>query len=121
MKSQIFKITVVVLFFLTSFVSAQNGFSSRAPFVLEMPEISATRYVSPVIRLPLKDVPTLKFRVLDPIATDIDYGKIIVTINGNGTNRGCDKKSDAQGKIVNCGRREDRLGGFELLPGKNVI
>ena len=28
---------------------------------------------------------------------------------------------DAQGKIVQCGRREDRMGGYELLPGKNII
>ncbi len=121
MKSQIFKITALLLFFLTSFVSAQTGFSSRAPFVLEIPEVSATRYVAPVIRLPLKEVPTLKFRILEPYAADIDYGKIIVTLNGNGINRGCDKKLDAQGKIVHCGRREDRLGGYDLLPGKNVI
>lgn len=121
MKSQIFKITALLLFFLTSFVSAQTSFSSRAPFVLEVPEISATRYTAPVIRLPLKEVPTIKFRVLEPFAADIDYGKIIVTLNGNGINRGCDKKLDAQGKIVHCGRREDRLGGYDLLPGKNVI
>jgi len=121
MKSQIFKITAVLLFFLTSIVSAQTNFSSRAPFVLEVPEISATRYTAPVIRLPLKEVPTIKFRVLEPFAAEIDYGKIIVTLNGNGINRGCDKKLDAQGKIVHCGRREDRLGGYELLPGKNVI
>ena len=31
MRSQIFKITAVLLFFLTGFASAQNGFSSRAP------------------------------------------------------------------------------------------
>lgn len=121
MKSQIFKITVYLLFFLASSVIAQTGFSSRAPFVLELPEVSATRYISPVIRLPLKAVPTLKFRVLEPYATDIDYGKIIVTLNGNGINRGCDKKLDAQGKIVHCGRREDRMGGYELFPGKNII
>lgn len=121
MKSQIFKITAALLFFLTSFVSAQTSFSSRAPFVLEVPEISATRYTAPVIRLPLKEVPTIKFRVLEPFAAEIDYGKIIVTLNGNGINRGCDKKLDAQGKIVHCGRREDRLGGYDLLPGKNVI
>jgi uncharacterized caspase-like protein len=121
MKSQFCKFIICLILFLTASVAAQTGFSSRAPFVLEMPEISATRYTSPVIRLPLKAVPTLKFRVLEPFATDIDYGKIIVTLNGNGINRGCEKKLDAQGKIVQCGRREDRMGGYELLPGKNVI
>ena len=121
MKSQIFKIIAVLLFFLTGFAAAQTDISSRAPFVLEMPEVSATRYTKPVIRLPLKDVESLKFRVLEPFASDIDYGKIIVTMNGSGINRGCDKKLDAEGKIVHCGRREDRLGGYDMVPGKNVI
>jgi hypothetical protein len=121
MRSRILLIAAVLLFFLTGFVSAQSSFSSRAPFVVELPEVSATRYTAPVIRLPLKEVPTLKVRVLEPFAADIDYGKIVVTLNGSGINRGCDKKLDAQGKIVHCGRREDRLGGYDLLPGKNVI
>lgn len=121
MKSPILIITAVFLFLLPIAVSAQADFSSRAPFVLEMPEVSAARYTKPVIRLPLKDVQSLKFRVLEPFATDIDYGKIIVTLNGSGINRGCDKKLDAQGKIVHCFKREDRLGGYELQPGKNVV
>ncbi|MBS1794518.1 MAG: caspase family protein [Acidobacteria bacterium] len=113
--------TFLFLFIVQQSAPAQTPFLSRAPFVLEMPEIAATRYTTPVIRLPMKSVPTLKFRVLEPYAADIDYGKIIVTLNGSGINRGCDKKLDAEGKIVSCQRREDRLGGFELLPGKNVI
>lgn len=121
MSLRILKITTCLLFFLTGFVSAQTGASSRAPFILEMPEISSTRYTAPIIRLPLKAVPTLKFRVLEPYAADIDYGKIIVTLNGSGINRGCDKKLDAEGKIVSCGRREDRLWGYEFLPGKNIL
>jgi hypothetical protein len=123
MKSQILKITAILLFFLTASASAQSGFSSRAPFVLELPEISAAkRYSAPVIRLPLKEVMSLKFRVLEPFAADIDYGKIIVTLNGNGINRGCEKKLDAEGKITHCFNRAQRqLGGFDMLPGKNVI
>lgn len=121
MRSQILQNSLFLLVFLTTTVSAQTSFSSRAPFVLEIPEVSATRYTAPIIRLPSKTVPTLKFRVLEPFAADIDYGKIIVTLNGSGINRGCDKKLDAQGKIVHCGRREDRPFGYELLPGRNVI
>jgi uncharacterized caspase-like protein len=73
------------------------------------------------VRLPLKDVPTLKFRVIEPFASDIDYGKIIITLNGGGINRGCNKGADGQGKFVHCGKREDRLGGYELIPGKNIL
>src|SRR5687768_15820803 len=118
MKSQIFKIAAFLILLLPNFLSAQTNISSRAPFVLEMPEISATRYTAPIVRLPLKDVPTLKFRVIEPFASDIDYGKIIITLNGGGINRGCNKGADGQGKFVHCGKREDRLGGYELIPGK---
>ena len=95
---------------------------SRAPFVLEMPEISAAkRYLAPIVRLPMQDVPSLKFRVLDPFAADITYGNIIVTLNGEGINTGCSKSRDGEGKLVICGRREDRLGGYRLIRGKNII
>jgi uncharacterized caspase-like protein len=120
MTSQICRV-IALCFFLTPVVWAQSAGSSRAPFVLELPEVSAARYTSPVIRLPLKEIPTLKFRVLEPFASGIDYGKIIITLNGSGINRGCDKKLDGEGKIVHCGRREDRLNGFEMLAGKNVL
>ena len=39
----------------------------------------------------------------------------------NGINRGCVKTRDAEGKVVTCGNRESRLGGFDLLKGKNVV
>lgn len=116
------KILYLLLFLIISPVSitAQN-FSSREPFVLEMPEISANRYTSPVIRLPMKDVPTLKFRVKEPFAADITYGNIIVTLNGEGINRGCNKTRDAEGKVVVCAKKADRLGGYTLEKGKNIV
>jgi uncharacterized caspase-like protein len=123
MRSPIFLLALfAALIFLPDSAVSQTNVASRAPFVLEMPEISAaTRYTAPVIRLPLKEVPTLKFRVLEPFAAEIDYGKIIVTLNGEGVNRGCNKTRDAEGKVVLCGRRSDRLGGYELEQGKNII
>ena len=122
MPSQILKFAFLPLILLSAFsAKGQANISSRAPFVLELPEISAVRYTAPVIRLPMKDVPTLKFRVLEPFAATIDYGKIIVTLNGDGINRGCGKTRDLESKVVLCGKREDRLGGYELKPGKNII
>jgi uncharacterized caspase-like protein len=59
--------------------------------------------------------------VLEPFAEKITYGNILLTLNGEGINRGCDKTRDLQGKVVTCGRREDRLGGFQLLRGKNIL
>lgn len=111
----------MALILLPASALAQANISSRAPFVLEMPEISGVRYTAPIIRLPMKDVPTLKFRVLEPFAATIDYGKIIVTLNGEGINRGCGKTRDLESKVVLCGKREERLGGYQLKPGKNII
>lgn len=121
MRSQIYKIIFLLILFLPNIVSARQSATSREPFVLEMPEVSQARYTKPIVRLPMKDVPTLKFRVLEPFAADIDYGRIIVTLNGDGINRGCSKTRDGEGKIVVCGKREDRLGGYELIPGKNIV
>lgn len=117
-----YKPILLLVFLLISptYLSGQE-ISSRAPFVMEMPEIAATRYTSPVIRLPMKDIPKLKFRVLEPFAADITYGNIIVTVNGEGANRGCDKTRDGEGKVVICGKREDRMGGYILAKGKNII
>jgi uncharacterized caspase-like protein len=97
------------------------GQSSREPFVLELPEISAQRYTLPIVRVAAQDVPSLKIRVLEPFATKINYGNIIVTLNGEGINRGCGKTRDTEGKVVLCGKRADRLGGYELLRGKNIL
>lgn len=117
-----YKLFPLLIFLLISPTYLQGqDVSSRAPFVMEMPEIAATRFTSPVVRLPMKDIPTLKFRVFEPFATDITYGNIIVTINGEGANRGCDKTRGGEGKVVTCGKRENRLGGYTLAKGKNII
>lgn len=121
MRSRIIETTVLFLIILPAIVFGQTDANSRSPFVLEIPEISATRYTKPIIRLPMKEVSSLKFRILEPFSSDIKYGDIIATLNGEGVNRGCDKKADDQGKIVHCFQKADRLGGFELLKEKNVI
>lgn len=95
--------------------------TSRDPFVLELPGVSESRYTLPIVRVNSEDLPSLKVRVLDPFARTINYGSIIVTLNGDGINRGCVKTSDSEGKVVVCGKREDRLGGYELTAGKNIL
>lgn len=121
MKKSILCLSLVAISIMLSPIYAQTNFSSRAAFVLELPEISPAKYLSPIIRLREREIPSIKFRVIEPFAADIKYGDIIVTLNGNGINRGCEKKADLQGKIVQCYRREDRLGGFDVLSGKNVL
>src|SRR5438552_11486204 len=99
----------------------QSAGSSREPFVLELPGASDNRYTLPVVRIAQQDVRSLKIRVLKPFESRITYGSIIVTLDGEGINRGCTKTSDLEGKVVTCGKREDRLGGYELLRGKNIL
>ena len=104
-----------------SIVVGQNKTSSREPFVLELPGVSPNRFMLPIVRVSVVDIPALKIRVLEPFAQNIDYGRIIVTLNGDGINRGCTISRDLDGKILTCGRREDRLGGYELAAGKNIL
>ena len=104
-----------------SIVVGQNKTSSREPFVLELPGVSPNRFTLPIVRVSVVDIPALKIRVLEPFAQNIDYGRIIVTLNGDGINRGCTISRDLDGKILTCGRREDRLGGYELAAGKNIL
>lgn len=120
MKLQIPKILLSIFTFLlfSNLIFAQT---SREPFIFELPETSATRYTAPVIRLPAKTVPSIRFRILEPFERNIGYGDIIITINGEGVNRGCEKTRDAQGKVVTCFESKDRISGFEMQPGKNII
>ena len=118
----LFFLSIIFLSGATNPLAAQSNISSREPFVLELPEVSASkRYTLPIVRLPMQDVPSLKFRVRESAGIKFNYGGIIVTLNGSGINRACEKKSDLEGKIVVCGKREDRLGGYELNRGKNIL
>ena len=123
-ETSLLRIGVLILFIIVpdaSIVNGQHQASSREPFVLELPGVSQDRYSLPIVRIASQDVPTLKIRVLEPFAQNIDYGSIIVTLNGDGINRGCSLSRDLEGKILTCGKRENRLGGYELVLGKNIL
>lgn len=98
-----------------------QGVSSREPFILELPGVATERFTLPIVRVGAKDLTSIKLRVVEPFAESINYGDIVVTLNGDGINRGCVKSRDLEGKVVICGRREDRLGGYVILPGKNIL
>lgn len=114
-------ILILIVFPSALIMNGQNSPSSRDPFVLELPGVSQNRFTLPIVRVASQDVRTLKIRVLEPFAQTIGYGSIIVTLNGDGINRGCTKTRDSEGKVVLCGKREDRLGGYEINPGKNIL
>ncbi|MET0752022.1 MAG: caspase family protein [Pyrinomonadaceae bacterium] len=121
MKPHKFLLPFLFLSIFAVSIMAQQNATSREPFIFEMPEVSGARYTKPVIRLPQKEIPSLKFRVLEPFAKDITYGNIIVTLNGEGINRGCGKSADMEGKVVICKPRGEMLGGYQLAKGKNVL
>ncbi len=116
-------LTLILIPFLFSTASlGQKAFVSREPFVLEFPGISGERFAKPTVRLAANDIPNIKFHIVAPFATKINYGDIIVSLNGDGINRDCGKSSDAEGKVVSCMRRiKGHLGGYEPLPGKNIL
>ena len=116
-------LTFVLIPLLFSTVSlGQKTFVSREPFVLEFPGISGERFAKPTVRLAANDIPNIKFHILEPFATKINYGDIIVTLNGDGINTDCGKSRDAEGKVVSCMRRiKGHLGGYEPLLGKNIL
>lgn len=105
----------------SAFAAYGQNTSSREPFILELPGASNDRFTLPIVRVAGNDLSSIKLRVVAPFAEAINYGDIIVTLNGDGINRGCVKTRDLEGKVVICGRRQDRLGGYEILPGKNIL
>lgn len=110
------------LLFPTVQASGQAGGLSRDPFVLELPDISDTRYVRPIVRTASHELRRLRVRVIEPFARTIRPGVIVVTLNGDGIIRGCDRNADLDGHIVTChNASENRLGGFTVLPGKNIL
>lgn len=100
---------------------AQNVDDSRAPFVLELPDISDRKYVAPVVRIAAKAVPTIKIRLVEPYSSRISYGKTVITLNGSGINRGCTQSRDGEGKVYTCQENSERLGGYVIGAGKNVL
>lgn len=120
MKNKIFCILFSVFTILFCSVSIFSQ-TSREPFIFELPETNATRYTTPVIRLSAKSVPLIRFRVLEPFERTINFGEIVITVNGEGVNRGCEKTRDLQGKVVTCLSSKDRISGFDMQPGKNIV
>jgi uncharacterized caspase-like protein len=96
------------------------GQSGRDWFAVELPGISAERYTRPIVRVRENDVPVIRIRVFKPLADHLHY-KLIITLNGDGIRRGCSPTSDNEGAVFTCGRQQDRLGGYNLIPGKNVL
>jgi Caspase domain len=93
--------------------------SLRAPFVLELPDISV-RIEAPEADIPHTDLHQIRFLVRKPFADTIDYGKIYTTINGESAGTIQETRSGREGIIVIC-NIDQRPNLFRLRPGKNVV
>jgi len=100
-------------------IALQPGGDSREPFSLELPDIGIAPITAPEARIQTADVQTLRLRLKKPFSDSINYGSIHTYINGESAGTIQDKRSVADGYIINCDLRSKPR--FHLRPGKNVI
>ena len=93
--------------------------SSRAPFVLELPEISSERIVTPIVRLAERDISVFKVRVVEPFSGEIRNTSLVITLNGAGVKRSCVQTRDLEGNVYTC--TNNGLWEFAFVRGKNVL
>lgn len=100
-------------------IALQTGGDSREPFSLELPDIGIAPITAPEARIQTADVQTLRLRLKKPFSDSINYGSIHTYINGESAGTIQDKRSVADGYIINCDLKSKPR--FHLRPGKNVI
>ncbi len=105
--------------------SRQDEYDLRAPFALELPEVSQARSNEPKIvvkhttSFPAQThLRTIKLWVRDP-DDSIDYLAINTFINGEAADTASTKKPTLDGKIVELNL--DKFGRLRLKPDKNVV
>jgi hypothetical protein len=96
-----------------------NGYDRRQPFVLELPDISVAPITEPEAVIPTANLTRLRFRIKNPFAKEINYGKIYTTINGEAAGTIQNINSDSNGYLVTCELASKPR--FRLQPGKNVV
>jgi Caspase domain len=94
--------------------------SLRAPFSLELPDISGAQITDPEVNIPTNDLHKLRLRVRKPYADEINYGKIYTKINGESAVVIQTPARDRDDHIL-LTLDLDRYPRFKLRPGSNVI
>ena len=93
---------------------------SRAPFILELPDLGSAPITSVESHIPTIELRTLKLTLREPFATRISYGRIYTAINGEAANTICGNiRATRDGKVITCDL--ENKPRFRLQPGKNVI
>lgn len=91
----------------------------RKPFALELPEIRSGQITAAEVSVPTAELRTVRIRIKQPYADEINYGKIYTKVNGESAGVIQSVRGSSEGHIVTCD-----LGSrprFKLQPGKNVI
>lgn len=88
-------------------------------FKLQIPELGDRVFDADVIEVPGPIPQTLLIQVLNPVAADVDYGKIFTKLNGEGAGYITAVSNSSDGKIA---RMDLKLRqGMKLMPGTNTV
>jgi uncharacterized caspase-like protein len=98
---------------------SERDVSSRAPFVLELPEVSPERIVNPIVRIAEREISVFKIRVVKPFDAEIRNTNLVITLNGSGVKRSCVQTRDTEGSVYTC--THNGLWEFAFERGKNVL
>lgn len=93
---------------------------SRAPFVLELPDLAAPPITEVEAHIPTTHLRRLKLTIRQPFADSINYGQIYTAINGEAANTICgNARATRDGIVLNCDLESKPR--FNFQPGKNVV
>jgi len=88
-------------------------------FKLQIPELGDRVFDADVIEVPGPIPQTLLIQVLNPVAADVDYGKILTKLNGEGAGYITAISNSTDGKVA---RMDLKLRqGMKLTPGTNTV
>jgi hypothetical protein len=88
-------------------------------FKLQVPELGDQVFDADVVEVPGPMPQSLVIRVLNPVAADVDYGKILTKLNGEGAGYITSVSASVDGKVA---RMDLKLReGMKLTPGTNTI
>ena len=88
-------------------------------FKLQIPELGDQVFDGDVVEVPGTMPQSLAIRILNPVAADVDYGKILTKLNGEGAGYITAVASSADGKVA---RLDLKLrAGMKLVPGTNTV
>ena len=100
-------------------VAGAACFAQTAPFRIQIPDLSDGPGDGDVVEIPGNLPDALLIHVLNPVAADIDYGRIMTKLNGQSASYIQTVTGSANGKIV---RMDLKLRqGMRLVPGTNTV